>query len=155
MDSTQLYADTPFSVEFVLCNEDVLPAGNYSAVVSVAGARGVVFRETVSFAYPTGQPLAASVMQIQIPGLCAGSYTVSVWLNGHRQPTCDSKRIRVHDTRSLPKLTADICVLGDLGAAYAYLQEKGANMTASAEVAEIIAVGILTGSAEEVQNRQA
>lgn len=155
MDSTQLYADTPFTVEFVLCNEDVLPADDYSAVVSVAGARGVVFRETLSFAYPAGQPLAASVMQVKIPGLRAGSYTVSVWLNGHRQPTCDSKRFRVHDTTSLPTLTADICTIGDLGAAYTYLQDKGINMTTSADAAKLIVVGTLTGSTKEIQNRQA
>ena len=155
MDSSQLYADTPFTVEFVLCNEDVLPAGDYSAVVSVTGARGVAFRETVSFTYPAGCPLAASVMQVQISGLCAGSYTVSVWLTGHRQPTCYSKHFRVHDTTSLPGLTAAVFAVGNLGAAYTYLEGKGIDMVASAENAEIIVVGTLAGSPEEIRNRQA
>ncbi|MGM9625203.1 MAG: hypothetical protein ACI3XM_05790 [Eubacteriales bacterium] len=154
MDSTQLYAGVPFEVEVVLCNEDVLPAGDYSAIVSVTGTHGVVFRETHHFAYPSGNPLAASVLRVKLPGFSGGEYTFSVWLNGFRQPTCDTKRFRIHDPAGLPRLKGCISPIGNIGLARTFLERYGMTMTASAEEADIVVVGSLTEKGDVLHIRQ-
>lgn len=140
MDSTQIYAGRSFEVEVVLCNEDVLPSGEYSAVVSVVGSNGVLFREKRSFAYPQGKPLAASVLHIQIPGLDAGEYNFSVHADGFRQPTCDSKRFRVYDLSGLPQLNKSVRMIGDFGRAENLIQSFGVNIS---DTADVVIVGKL------------
>lgn len=144
-DRTQVYDGTPFAVEVVLCNEDVLPAGSYTATLSVTGSRGVVFRETYSFLYPEGQPLAAPVICAQLPGFSAGQYTLSVRLHGHRQPTCDKKAFRVHTLSGLAPLSGRFCPVGDLGQVTAFLCKCGMTAVSSAAEADVIAVGKLSG----------
>ena len=140
MDSTQIYANTAFEIEVVLCNEDILLAGEYSAVVSVVGSNGVVFRETHKFTYPQGKPFAASVIRVKIPGLGAGEYTFAVHADGFRQPTCDTRRFHVYDLTELPKLGKAVQIVGDIGQAEKLIRNFG--MTVS-DNADIVIVGKL------------
>ena len=149
MDSTQMYANKPFEIEVVLCNEDVLPAGDYTAVLSIRGSSGVVFRKTYGFVYPEGKPLAASVIRAEIDGLPADKYTVSVWLNDHRQPTCDKKSFRVHSLSELPRLSGSIYTIGDMGHAEELLIKYGMTLSDSSTDADFIVVGKLSENAEQ------
>ena len=79
-----VYASAPFSVEAVLCNEDVLPPGRYSAVCYIRGNDGVCRRTNVSIDYPDAgygglPPLAHSVYRDTLT-LPAGEYTFSARL---------------------------------------------------------------------------
>ena len=150
MDKTQMYAGEPFEIEVVLCNEDALPAGDYSAVLSITGSDGVAFRKSYSFVYPEGKPLAASVIRAEIDGLPADKYTVSVWLNDHRQPTCDKKSFRVHELSGLPRLNGSIYTVGDMGRVEDLLRSHGMTVASSAETADMIVVGKLSDG----ENRQ-
>ena len=149
MDSTQLYANKSFEIEVVLCNEDVLPAGKYTAILSVRGSSGVVFRKTYEFEYPEGKSLAASVIRARIDGLSADEYTVSVWLNDHRQPTCDKKKIRVHELSELSELNGSIYTVGDMERVTDFLCSHGMTVASTAENADVVVVGKLSDSAEQ------
>ena len=140
MDSSQLYPNTPFSVEAVLCNADVLEAGSFSAVVSVRGAQGVCFKESVLFTYPAGKPLAASVMKIDLPGFEPGDYTFSVFVDSIRQPTCETTHFRVHE--SIPgALHQTIGIIGDIGTTTDFLSGLGAVIVSDYADADTICVG--------------
>lgn len=149
MDSTQIYEDAPFEIEVVLCNADVLPAGNYTAVLAVRGSDGVVFRKTYDFEYPEGKPLAASVIRAKIDGLSADEYTASVWLNDHRQPTCDKKSFRVHSQKGLLPLSGSIFAVGDMCRAEEFLCKCGMTSASSANDADVIVVGRLSEGEEQ------
>jgi len=74
-----VYADKPFTIEAVLCNEDVLKPGSYAAQAYIKGKNGCVWKKDFVIAYPeTGYggmpPLAVSVLKETI-SLPAGDYT--------------------------------------------------------------------------------
>ena len=79
-----VYAGKPFEIEAVLCNEDVLPPGEYSAKAYIRGKDGCVWKKEFMFDYP-GEgyggmpPLAASVLREQVI-LPEGDYTFSACL---------------------------------------------------------------------------
>ena len=154
MDSTQMYAGNPFEIEVVLCNEDVLPAGDYNAILSITGSNGVVFRKSYDFKYPEGKPLAASVICAYVEGLTADNYTVSVYLNGYRQPTCDKKRFRVHDLSGLSRLNGSIYTVGDMGCVEDFLCQNGMTVASSTTSADIIVVGKLSEREDILAERQ-
>lgn len=94
-------AGVPFEIEAVLCNEDVLKPGEYTALLSVTGKNGVVWQKEVPFVYPSvgksgRPPLAYSVWKETIPGITDnGSYTFSAALIGGPVPTCSKKAFRI------------------------------------------------------------
>ena len=95
-----LRAGESFTVEIVLCNEDVLPPGNYGMQLAIQGPRGVVARREISFDYPNGDPLpplAAPVCKETFDGLEAGTYAVTLKLSGAPtlQPACGVREFRV------------------------------------------------------------
>ena len=143
MDKTQVYEQKPFELELVLCNEDVLDAGSYSATVSVSGSEGVAFRREITFKYPEGKPLAASVAKVNIDGLPAGEYTFSVHINGCTQPTCCNKKFRVHSLEGLPKLSGSFYPMGDIKGVSDFVCTNGMTQTNSANVADVVIVGYL------------
>ena len=79
-----VYADHPFELEAVLCNEDVLPPGQYAAKLFIRGAYGTVWHKEITVDYPTDgyggmPPLSATVWK---DSLClpSGDYTFSARL---------------------------------------------------------------------------
>jgi len=142
-DSRQLYPHTPFTVEAVLANTGVLAAGEYKATVSVCSEHGVVWRENITFTYPEGNPFAASVMTLTLPGFDAGQYAFSVYVDDILQPTCAKMLFRVHDNTYIPAVQK-IYPIGESEAAVRFLIATGAVMTDDVAEADIVLVGRLT-----------
>ena len=83
-DAPVIYENTPFTIEAVLCNEDVLPAGIYGAEAKIKGRNGIVWEKRFDAVYPKDgygdmPPLAATVLKESL-SLPAGMYTLSVRL---------------------------------------------------------------------------
>lgn len=83
-DERVLYADRPFTLEAVLCNEDALAPGHYRAQARIKGRDGIVWSRDFDAVYPADgygnlPPLAASVLKESIT-LPKGEYTFSVRL---------------------------------------------------------------------------
>lgn len=79
-----VYANKPFEIEAVLCNEDVLAPGSYAAVAYIRGENGCVWKKNFTLSYPENgfggmPPLAATVLCEEIT-LPAGEYTFSARL---------------------------------------------------------------------------
>jgi len=79
-----VYADKPFTVEAVLCNEDVLDPGTYKALAYIKGKNGVVWEKSFDAVYPekgfgSMMPLAARVLKENV-SLPAGEYVFTVRL---------------------------------------------------------------------------
>lgn len=139
-DSSQLYPDTQFSVEAILCNTGILSPGKYSCIVSVQSSEGVVWRENIDFFYPEDKPFAASVMKILLPGFPPGEYVFSVYVEGIQQPTCTELKLRVHET-NLPALSVKIYPVGNLKNAEKFLLDHNVTLTNNAEDSDIICIG--------------
>lgn len=83
-DARVLYANRPFSIEAVLCNEDFLSPGAYRAQARIKGANGIVWKKDFDAVYPSEgygnlAPLAATVLRESIT-LPEGDYIFSVRL---------------------------------------------------------------------------
>ncbi|MBQ9544088.1 MAG: hypothetical protein IJV00_03045, partial [Clostridia bacterium] len=150
--SNVFYPGKPIEAEIVLCSEDVLPAGEYEATVSVTGAGGVSFREKQSFRYPDGSPLAATVMNVTVPGLTPGDYTLSVDADGSYRPTCGKKKLFVRDPDAAPRLKGSLFTIGDAKKAEEVLLSHGMTKASRADEADLIAVGV-TGQDEETKKK--
>ena len=79
-----VYANRPFKIEAVLCNEDLLPPGVYAAQAYIRGKDGCVFSRDFKLNYPEEgfggmPPLAASVFSEEI-SLPEGEYTFCIRL---------------------------------------------------------------------------
>jgi len=80
-----LYANRPFRIEAVLCNEDALAPGKYRGRARIKGADGIVWKRDFTAEYPEKgygdmPPLAATVLSETV-SLPAGSYTFNVRLS--------------------------------------------------------------------------
>lgn len=80
-----LYANTPFTLEAVLCNEDFLAPGVYAAEAKIKGKNGIVWSKKFDAIYPEHgygdlPPLAASVLNETV-SLPEGAYTLHVQLH--------------------------------------------------------------------------
>ena len=83
-DEPVLYADKQFTLEAVLCNEDILPSGSYKAEARIKGESGIVWKKSFNAVYPEKgygdlPPLAATVLKEEL-SLPAGEYTLCVRL---------------------------------------------------------------------------
>lgn len=79
-----VYADKPFEIEAVLCNEDVLAPGKYNALAYIKGNEGCVWKKEFVIDYPAEgyggmPPLAVSALKEQVT-LPAGEYVFSARL---------------------------------------------------------------------------
>lgn len=79
-----VYANKPFEIEAVLCNEDVLKPGNYTAQAYIRGKRGCAWKKDFVVNYPENgygnmPPLAFSALKETV-SLPAGEYVFSVRL---------------------------------------------------------------------------
>ena len=77
-----VYANKPFEVEAVLCNEDRLKPGSYKAIARIHGKQGIVWEKEFDAVYPEEgygnmPPLAATVLKETVT-LPAGEYTFAV-----------------------------------------------------------------------------
>ena len=80
-----LYANQPFQLEAVLCNEDTLQPGNYQAEIRIHSDAGVAWRHPFTAKYPLKgygnmPPLAAKVLDETL-SLPAGNYTIHATLH--------------------------------------------------------------------------
>lgn len=94
-----LYANKPFEVESVLCNEDVLKPGKYSAVAYIRGEDGCVWKKDFIADYPAVgfgdmPPLASTVFKDSVT-LPEGKYTYNSHLNEQAVPFCTELPFRV------------------------------------------------------------
>ena len=85
-----LYANTPFTLEAVLCNEDFLAPGVYSAEARIKGDGGIVWSKKFDAVYPEDgygdmPPLAVSVLKETV-SLPEGAYTLCVQLRDGAYP---------------------------------------------------------------------
>ena len=140
MDSVNLYENDDFGIEVVLCSEDALEPGTHTALVSVSGKDGVVFRDEIDFEYPEDRPLAASVFNVRPGGLPGGEYSFYVELKGAVQPACGTKTFRVYSSGSLPKLSGLFLCVGDTGAIAEFLVKNGMEEAKSLEDSDVIVV---------------
>ncbi|HBP37466.1 MAG TPA: hypothetical protein DD640_01765, partial [Clostridiales bacterium] len=79
-----VYAEQPFEIEAVLCNEDVLAPGEYEACFKLFGAQGIAWEKHLKILLPDNgygglPPLAVSVLKEQVV-LPAGEYTFAATL---------------------------------------------------------------------------
>ena len=79
-----VYANKPFEIEAVLCNEDALAPGSYKAQAYIRGENGCVWKKNFIAEYPANgfggmPPLAATVLKEKV-ALPAGEYVFSVRL---------------------------------------------------------------------------
>ena len=82
-----MYAGKPFTVEAVLCNEDVLKPGKYPARFRIKGSGGIAWAKDTDIDYPSGgyaglPPLAATVLKDTVGALPAGDYVFAADLLG-------------------------------------------------------------------------
>ncbi len=112
------YAGRPLRVEAVLANEDVLPAGAYSATFRILGPRGIAWEKTVSFRIAA--PVAGREALLSVPVLNeeivldgpAGSYEFAARLDKGGCPAGDRMKFRLSDAQDLPKVSATVTAWG-------------------------------------------
>jgi hypothetical protein len=77
------YTGRPFTIEAVLANEDVLPAGEYPATFRITGPGGTVWERSTTVKIPDSRPLAVSALceTVKIDGP-AGQYTFAAEMKG-------------------------------------------------------------------------
>ena len=141
-----VYADRPFVIEAVLCNEDVLPPGKYAALAYIRGAGGVVWKKQFTADYPAAgygglPPLATSVLQEEIT-LPAGEYVFSARLTEGGAAYDGDLAFTV--AAPAQSLTETVHTWGVSDAVCGFLRQSGANVvpfTADAADAALILVG--------------
>ena len=129
-----LYANRPFTLRAVLCNEDILPPGTYAAKAAIVGRDGVVWRKSFSVAYPTCgygalPPLAVEALN-EVITLDEGDYTFSIRLLEGGAPYCDKLHLRVVAPRQdTPSPLTSICAMGLAQRTLDYLEKQGISTT--------------------------
>jgi hypothetical protein len=116
-DNRVLYADKPFSIEAVICNEDILPPGSYAAEARIKGKDGIVWKKDFTAVYPADgyghlPPLAATVLKENII-LPEGEYTMYVRLTEGDLPYGGELRFTVVNEKplhTLPHSVSAICL---------------------------------------------
>lgn len=139
-----VYADRPFRVEAVLCNEDVLSPGEYAAEARIHGAGGTPWKRSFRAVYPSEgpgglPPLAAKVLDEEVT-LPEGDWELQVKLknavvHGDRLPV---KAVRVRAERAAGKRVA---AWGLSGAAADVLEAYGVSVGRPGEAEKLLLVG--------------
>ena len=144
-----VYANRPFEIEAVLCNEDVLPPGAYPAVAYIRGADGCAWKKEFQIDYPAEgaggmPPLAHSVLKERI-ARPAGDYTFTARLLEGGDAYDENWRFSVAEAVGEAKMR--VAALGLPQNVREFLLSRGVSLVDPLEVPATRAV--LVGSPEE------
>ncbi|MBE6631381.1 MAG: hypothetical protein E7623_01630 [Ruminococcaceae bacterium] len=111
-----VYANVPFEIEAVLCNEDRLAPGIYKASARIKGKDGIVWQKDFDAVYPENgyaglPPLAATVLKEKV-SLPAGEYIFAVRLLEKAAPFGGELKVKVLEPTLADKVEEKISVLG-------------------------------------------
>ncbi len=142
-DHRVIYENKPFTIEAVLCNEDVMKAGSYRAQAYVKGKEGVAWKREFEAVYPEKgygnmPPLAATVLRETL-SLPEGSYTFSVRLLEGACPFGGELRLEVAAPKRATKSEKSVATWGIAEKTEAVLRQHGiktANLTGLDEKAD-------------------
>ncbi len=148
LNPTNVYADKPLRVRVALANEDLLPGGDYPALLKISGAQGVAWKSQVTAHVASGAdaPMACPVFDedVIIPGLSEGSYTLEAELSGRANAA--ASRLAFIVSRPLrPEGLGAVTVLGLDATARDLLVRAGATIHNYAEGEPIDREVILVG----------
>jgi hypothetical protein len=148
VNPTNVYADQPLRVRVALANEDVLPGGDYPALLKISGAGGVVWSSQVTVHVESGAdaPMACTVFDkdVAIPQLAEGNYTLEAELSG--RPNAAASELAFIVTRPVSaEPLGTVTVLGLGPKARDLLQRSGATIHDYAEGEHIDREVILVG----------
>ena len=132
-----VYANQPFEVEAVLCNEERLKPGTYKAIARIKGPKGIVWEKKFDAVYPEKgygglAPLAASVLKETVV-LPAGEYTFAVRLLEGGAPYGGNLAITVLEP-SVQNLPEEVSVCGVEAETIGYLKNLGVKIGADAKL---------------------
>ena len=148
VNPTNVYADKPLRVRVALSNEDVLPGGDYPALLKISGAGGVLWRSKVTAHFESGAdaPMACTVFDgdVTVPGLAEGTYTLEAELSGRANAAASSLAFTVTRPLHAQPLGA-VTVLGLDAKARDLLLRGGATIHDYAEGEQIDREVILVG----------
>ncbi|MBP3606412.1 MAG: hypothetical protein J6J66_07425 [Clostridia bacterium] len=145
-----VYANRPFEIEAVLCNEDVLAPGSYAAVGYIRNKNGCVWKKQFTAECPESgfggmPPLAVSVLREKI-SLPAGEYVFSVRLcEGGVAYDGDLKFTVAEATDVLCK---EIAVLGVSDKVLSFLSAHGVHACSVEDFGEDLPAMLLVGNPE-------
>lgn len=126
-----VYANRPFEVEAVLCNEDFLPPGNYAAEAYIRNEDGCVWKRAFTVEYPAvgfgGMPPLAHSALKETVSLPAGEYVFSARLLEGGDAFDGDLKFTVAEAPD--KLDATVGVIGVSDAVCAFLRSRGASVT--------------------------
>ncbi len=144
------YAGTPFRVEAVLANEDVLPPGEYPVAVRIFGPEGVVWERRTKAVLPEpgkGQdaPLAVDVLleDVTIDGP-PGVYELAVTMEQGGAPTGGRLKFHVSDPSQLPRVEQRVRTVGIDERVLSWLRDRGvecSTLTPVPQEREVILLG--------------
>lgn len=154
-----MYANRPFEVEAVLCNEDFIAPGSYAAEAYIRGKDGCVWKKAFTVDYPAVgfggmPPLAHSALKESIT-LPAGEYVFSArLLEGGEAFDGDLKFTVAEATDTL---YAKVGVIGVSNAVCELLRSRGAmvevlGVTTTKTTAQLILVGEADVSFDALQS---
>ncbi|MBE6667861.1 MAG: hypothetical protein E7607_06095 [Ruminococcaceae bacterium] len=128
-DERVLYADRPFTLEAVLCNEDILTAGSYKAEARIKGPHGIVWKKSFDAIYPENgygdlPPLATTVLKEELT-LPKGEYTLSIRLLEGGSPAGGELRFTVAEPCLSSPLPEVIASWGLSENAHKFLRKHG------------------------------
>ena len=113
------YRGEKVKLEVVLANEDVLPAGDYSALIQVVGPGSQkIYEHRTKITIPVTQkdeelPLAIPVYSIDLPiEAPAGKYHLTATLEQGGAPTCGDVEFWVDDPNQMPAIEAEVTTWG-------------------------------------------
>ena len=113
VNPTTAYADQPLTLRISLANEDVLPAGDQPATVTISGPGGEVWKQAFTVHVQANGPLAYALFDqdVTIPNLAPGKYSLNATLDGHANAAADHYDFTIKSRAELPKITGDVTVL--------------------------------------------
>ncbi len=126
-----VYAETPFELSAVLCNEDVLAPGVYWAQAYVMGEYGCVWKKDFTVDYPAhgygGLPPLAHPALNETLTLPAGEYVFSVRLLSGNVAYDGDLKFTVHSTDDMLAARVAVCDVSD--AVCRFLTEHGVTVS--------------------------
>ncbi len=150
-----VYADKPFKLEAVLCNEDALAPGDYAAEIRIHGKQGHAWKQPFTASYPAEgygdmPPLAAKVLDETVT-LPAGDYTVQAKLLEKAGPYGGKIPLKAVKLCGCGVNGKKAAVWGLSEEAKALLKEYGAELTDIADAdtdAKLLLIGAVQNMAE-------
>jgi len=148
VNPTNVYADQPLRLRVALANEDVLPAGDYKALLKISGDHGIAWKTqvTVHIAAGADAPMAYTVFDqdITLPPLAEGAHELEAELTGRPNAASDRLQFTVAPRPRFKTLGA-VTVLGLDSKARDLLIRGGATIHDYAEGEQIDREVIMVG----------